>query len=68
MSITFSEVMMNRLLSETTLNILPRRCNCGAELVFSDSLRELHCSNPDCKSYMLNRVLELSNSLKLELS
>ena len=59
MSITFREVAENELLDSSLVEQLPKKCVCGADLVFNDSLSRLKCSNIDCRVPMIKRILGL---------
>ena len=48
MGVTLEEVRENGLISEGVLNCLPEKCVCGAPIEFTDSLKQIYCSNPRC--------------------
>ena len=68
MSITFDEAYSNGLISQKVLKMVPKQCMCGSVLTFSDSLRELKCTEPNCKGKILNRITEFCEYNKLPLS
>lgn len=55
MSISITEAENNKLMSSRAISILPKKCLCGSELSFSDSLKKLQCSNTNCKAAILYR-------------
>ena len=48
MGITYKEVVENQLLSDVVINCIPSTCECGAPIEFTDSLRQIYCSNAKC--------------------
>lgn len=68
MSIKFNEALDNEILSPTLLKSIQRKCKCGADIVFSDSLRNAHCSKHNCMYSVINRVNLLSKRLELKIS
>lgn len=68
MGITIQEALQNSLISEDTLRLLPKICECGHELVFSDSLRYLYCDNSECKRQLKERVKAFYRRLNIDIS
>lgn len=68
MSIKFNEALNNEILSPIILKNIQPKCKCGAEIVFSNSLRNAYCSDRNCIYKVISRVKELNELLRLELS
>lgn len=68
MSIKFNEALNNEILSPILLKNIQPRCKCGADIVFSNSLRNAYCSNSNCIYKVINRVKEINKILGLEIS
>lgn len=68
MGVSFSEAVKNELVSEETLKVIPKRCLCGSELEFSDSLKELKCTDKNCKQTVIARVCTFCKKLGIPLS
>lgn len=66
MGITFQEVIDNQLLSEDVINCLPKTCDCGAEVLFTDSLRQIYCSNPRCTYKVAARLEAMAKHMKAD--
>lgn len=66
MGISFNEVVKNNLISEKAVKLLNNRCKCGCELEFSDSLKELKCTNPNCKAGIVGRITNMFSLLGIE--
>jgi len=56
MSMSFEEALNNNIISQSTYDMIPKACRCGSPLLFSDSLRELRCSNPKCREALAIRL------------
>lgn len=61
MGISFSEASDNGLISKRTLNLIPDKCKCGADIQFSNSFYTLYCINNKCE-YKMSGIL--SNACK----
>lgn len=69
MSISYTDVKSNELISDSILKLIPRTCNiCGRELQFSDSLKMVQCTNKNCKGKILKRCLLFNRTLGIEIS
>lgn len=68
MSISIDEAYSNNLISQKTIKMLPKFCACGSTLRFSDSLRELKCTVPNCRGKILNRITDFCDYNNIELS
>lgn len=68
MSIGFNEALDNEVLSPILLKSIQRKCRCGADIVFSDSLRNAHCSKDNCICTVIDRVSAINKKLNLNIS
>lgn len=68
MSISFEEALNNDIISQSTYDMLPKVCRCGSPLLFSDSLREIKCSNPKCKEALATRLKAFADYNNLSLT
>ena len=66
MGITLKEVIDNELLSEDVLRYIPHTCSCGAEVEFTDSLRQIYCSNPRCFFKIAARLEAMAKHMKAD--
>lgn len=64
MGITFEEVEENGLLTPSVLACIPRTCECGAPIEFTDSLRQIYCSNPRCLYKVAARLESMGKAMK----
>lgn len=48
MGISYKEVVENHLLSRDVMECIPPECECGSPIEFTDSLRQIYCSNAKC--------------------
>lgn len=68
MGITFEEASKYNLIKKETLRILPSKCGCGAPVELSDSLRELYCTDRNCKYNLTFRIVEFCEKLSIPIS
>lgn len=68
MSITFTDALDNNLISDNIIKMLPRKCKCGADYVFNDSLKEIQCTNKDCSESIVNRCRTFVNKTGISVS
>lgn len=68
MGIKFKEALDNKLISPDIIKILPSKCKCNNELMFTDSIRELQCSNKNCYTNISNRILKFCNDTNIDLN
>lgn len=66
MGVTLQEVRDNELLSEDVLNCIPETCVCGAPIEFTDSLRQIYCSNPRCYYKIASRLEAMAKAMKAD--
>ena len=68
MSISITEAENNKLISSKAISLLPKKCLCGNELSFSDSLKKLQCSNINCKATILYRCKTFCKKTGLDIT
>lgn len=66
MGITFKEVEENNLISREILRYLPTKCECGAELQFTDSLVQLYCPNESCYIKIAARLEAMAKDMNID--
>lgn len=66
MGISLQDVIDNDLVSEDVLNAIPHNCECGAPIEFTDSLRQIYCSNPQCYYKVAARLESMCKKLEAE--
>lgn len=67
MGIAYEELTDNGILDKKIIDILPVSCRCGSDFMFSESLRELVCSNENCKYGLIRRFYILCQRLGVTL-
>lgn len=71
--LTVKEVKDNELLPENLISTLNEKCECGGEILISESLSEVQCSNPNCIFKVTSRTkrfleyLGLNNWIQLDI-
>lgn len=68
MSISFNEALENEILSEDVINIIPKKCKCGRDIILSDSLKTARCSDNKCIYNTFNRLEQFNNRLNIGIS
>ena len=66
MGVALQVVIENELLSEDILNCIPHECECGAPIEFTDSLRQIYCSNPRCLYKVASRLESMAKTMKAD--
>lgn len=66
MGITLQQVRENNLLSDDVLDCIPETCECGAPIEFTDSLRQIYCSNPRCTYKVAARLEAMAKHMKAD--
>lgn len=61
--ITMKEVEENELLDFKLLGTIPRKCRCGSDVIFDDSLQEIRCQDINCKFELAKRLLRFTREL-----
>ena len=64
--ITLSEIVDNNLLSEELTKMLPTKCRCGSQILLTESLTEIVCSNPTCVYNIASRLAKMTSQLGLK--
>lgn len=64
MGVSLQEVIDNQLISEDVLNVIPHNCSCGAPIGFTDSLRQIYCTNPRCYYKVASRLEAMAKKLR----
>lgn len=67
MSIRLSDVRENELLPDYIVDIIPDKCECGAEIVLTNSLKQAYCSSDTCYVKMASRMYKMAQKLSLSL-
>lgn len=65
MGISIKEAIENNVISQETMHLLPKMCKCGAPLEFSDSMKEIRCTDEKCKYSIIYRVKEFCKKLHI---
>ena len=68
MGISIDEAVRNQLISSECASILPKKCNCGADLELSDSLRWLYCTSNNCRYNLLKKINKLCDKIDISIS
>jgi len=66
MGITYQEVVNNRLLSDEVIDCIPERCDCGAPIEFTNSLRQIYCTNQWCHHKIASRLESMAKAMKAD--
>lgn len=66
MGVTLSEVVENELLSSDVLECIPHTCVCGSPIEFTDSIRQIYCSNPRCFYKIAARLEAMAKTMKAD--
>lgn len=66
MGVTLQQVIDNELISDDVLNCIPHECTCGAPIEFTDSLRQIYCSNPRCFYKIAARLEAMAKTMKAD--
>ena len=66
MGITLQQVIENELLSPDVIDCIPETCECGAPIEFTDSLRQIYCSNPRCTYKVAARLEAMAKQMKAD--
>lgn len=63
MSISFSEIIDNGLIDSNVMGDVVKKCKCGGDIVFSDSLTQMRCSNDNCSETIASRAINMVKRL-----
>lgn len=64
--ISFNSVEENGLLSNELLECLPRRCECGGEIGFTDTLKQIFCTNTMCMYKIASRLEDMAKAMQVD--
>lgn len=64
--ITYQDVVDNELIDDEILEYIPRHCECGGEIEFTESLKQIACNNPKCFYKVASRLESMCKSLKVD--
>lgn len=68
MGVSFKDAIDNELISESILRMLPRKCRCGSEFEFNDSLKRVMCTNKQCIYKIVDRLSAFCSELNIDIS
>jgi len=68
MGITLKDVKEYNLIDKDKIKFIGTACKCGSDIVFSDSLRSLICTNRNCEYSKLHRFKLFCKELNLSIS
>ena len=64
MGISRREVEENNLISLDVLEYIPKRCECGAPIAFTDTLRQIYCTNDKCFYKVAARLEAMAKKMR----
>lgn len=64
MGVTLQEVVENHLLPDYILDCIPETCECGAPIEFTDTLRQIYCSNARCLYKVASRLEAMAKAMQ----
>lgn len=65
--ITREDVEENELISVEVLEEIPETCEfCGSPVVFTDTLKQIYCSNPKCKLKIAARLEAMAKNMNVD--
>lgn len=68
MGISLKEAVENKLISDECISIIPKKCKCGSDLEFNESLKWLKCTNSKCTYNIIYNILHLSKLTCIKIS
>ena len=66
MGVALQTVIDNELLSEDIIDCIPHECECGSPIEFTDSLRQIYCSNPRCLYKVAARLEAMAKAMQAD--
>lgn len=67
MGITRQEVIDNELMSEDIIEYIPETCPiCGSDIEFTDSLKQIYCTNKRCSLKIAARLESMAKAMKAD--
>lgn len=64
--ITYLDVLENNLIDSDILEFIPSTCECGAGIEFTESLKQIACSNPRCYFKIASRLESMCKNLQVD--
>lgn len=64
--ISYQDVIDNELIDDEILEYIPRHCECGGEIEFTESLKQIACNNPRCYYKVASRLENMCKALKVD--
>ena len=64
--ISYQDVIDNELIDDDILKYIPRHCECGGEIEFTESLKQIACNNTKCYFKVASRLENMCKSLKVD--
>ncbi len=66
MALTRQEVTAHELINPLVLQEIPETCECGAEIMFTDTTRQIFCSNPRCTYKIASRLEKMAKEMNVD--
>lgn len=66
MALTRQEVEDYGLINPYVLMDIPETCECGAEILFTDTTRQIYCSNPRCLYKVASRLEKMAKAMDVD--
>ena len=66
MALTRQEVTAHELINPLVLQEIPETCDCGAEIMFTDTTRQIFCSNPRCTYKIASRLEKMAKEMNVD--
>ena len=64
--ISYEDVVENELIDSEVLYHIPSKCDCGGDIEFTESLKQISCSNPTCYHKVASRLESMCKELKVD--
>jgi len=66
MGISYQTVVDNNLIKDEVLEYVPRECECGKEIEFTNTLKQIYCSNDFCPYKIASRLEAMAKLMKAD--
>lgn len=66
MALTREQVAEYKLINPYVLQDIPEKCECGAEIEFTDNARQIFCSNPRCIYKVAARLEKMAKEMNVD--
>lgn len=66
MGYTRQQVMENELIDQDVLDEIPEYCECGSPIMFTDTVRQIYCSNPRCYFKVATRLEKMAKLMNID--